>query len=33
MHSMNLPTSFALEESDVDKLRTIAGELMRANPL
>jgi NTE family protein len=30
---MNLPTSFALEETDVDNLRTIAGELMRANPL
>ena len=30
---MNLPTTFALEDSDVDKLRAIAGELMRANPL
>ena len=30
---MNLPTSFALEDGDVDKLRAIAGELMRANPL
>jgi hypothetical protein len=30
---VNLPTSFALEASDVAKLRAIAGELLRANPL
>ena len=29
---MNLPTSFTLPAEDVDKLRAIAGELLRANP-
>ena len=29
---MDLPTSFALPEQDVDELREVAGELIRQSP-
>ena len=30
---MNLPTSFVLKEEDVDRLRAVAGELLRQSPV
>ena len=32
MHFMNLPTSFVLQAEEVDRLREVAGQLLRQSP-